>query len=204
MRRGARLLAPAARVLLATLTVGFTVVVGAPPRLAPAAAAAGPLQLAEQTFWTPPDGEFAARVTVGSAASGAAPVRLEATLHRRVTTRAELDAALAPNGAGRVLRRTSVELDPLDPQSAAGRNSVVRFPLRGRASAFDPTRTLIEQPGVHPVTITALDGAGTPLATLVTFLTRLSEEDRPPLEVALLAELDPGDPPQPAAPRGAP
>lgn len=169
-----------AAVLLAT-GAGTEASAGAGATTDQAARVAGRRQVGAPTIvvtavspWVQPDGNFRVELRIEG------PVPADATIsslvHQRIrptatrSTRSLLDTTLAGDTLGAPLQSPVTQAIASLGDPAVG--IVVDLPIRSSRNS-DAGRVLLPNPGVHPVTITVSDGAGTPLTSATVFLNRL-------------------------------
>jgi len=128
------------------------------------------------TPWVEPDGDF----RIGMRVDGPLPADavLTTQIHQRLrasrttTLRGALERVIASDDAGPPLQsprdRTVASLGD------AATGVVVDIPIRGTRSG-DSERVLLPNPGIHPVTVSVADAAGTELASTIVFLNRLPD-----------------------------
>lgn len=132
------------------------------------------------TPWVQPDGNFRVELRVDGQLPPDATVsslvhqRLRPT--SRTSLRATLDAVLADGDVGDALQ--SPVTQPISALGDPAVGIVVDLPVRSSRNG-DAARVLLPNPGIHPVTITVNDGAGSQLSSATVFLNRLPSSAPP-------------------------
>jgi len=144
------------------------------------------MQLASQTPWVQPDGEFSMRLVLDDALLRSGR-ELAVSVYQRLTSRSAFALTLEDVFVGSPLRVAAAPVTELSRDAGAAVR--VSVPVRSEAVAVDPDgpdRLLLRREGVYPVRVEVrIEGGGRVLSRLTTHLVRLpAGGDVRPLSVA--------------------
>lgn len=139
------------------------------------------IELLEQTTWHRQGDGFSATIEVEDAPPDAT---LTMSTYRGLSNRNDLNEILEQGIGSAVPRRTPFLAVPISDLPAVGNAIRLDVPVDELGLT-----ALGEDLGVFPVQIAISDAAGTPLASLVTYLVLLPEWEAPPLTVATVMEI---------------
>jgi hypothetical protein len=144
------------------------------------------LTIVSQTAFVARDGEFAVRLTVGRAPTGA---QLRLVLHQRVISRGEL-AATITDGPRRptMFSGNPVPLADLPTRQNDG-SVLLSLPIRSEGPV-DPDRLSLEREGTYPIEIRLLDADGATVQQVLTYLILVPPpgDQSPPLSVGFIVD----------------
>jgi len=132
------------------------------------------IEVTKVTPWVQPDGDFEVEMRVTGAVPDGAQLRTD--IHQRIragsrtTLRREVERAMNDDALPGHLQTPSTR--PLAELGDPAVGVVVSIPVRSNSSGSSD-RVLLPTAGIHPVELSVLDAAGTPVDSVTVFLNRL-------------------------------